>query len=350
MPASPRIAVLLPCHNEAAAIGRVISDFRRALPAAAIYVFDNNSNDRTVDVATAAGAIVRHESRQGKGHVVRRMFSDVEADLYLLADGDGTYDAASAPKMIAKLCAEYLDMVVGCRVQAGAHAYRRGHRFGNALLTGAVARLFGRQFTDILSGYRVLSRRFVHSFPALSTGFEIETEMTVHALELRMPIGEVDTPYAARIEGTVSKLKTVTDGLKIGRLIAALYRREYPARFFGAIGAALIMAALALAEPIILTFTRTGLVPRFPTAVLCVGLFLMASLSLTCGLVLDTVTHGRREVKRLAYLAAARASPRFAGRGHVVQLYPAAAAELSPSGPMFAVTSGVAASQVKTAD
>jgi glycosyltransferase involved in cell wall biosynthesis len=300
----PRIAVLLPCFNEAAAIKQVVADFRRALPEAAIYVFDNNSTDGTAEAASAAGAIVQREYRQGKGNVVRRMFSDVDADIYVLADGDGTYDAASAQKMIDKLRAEHLDMVVGCRSEAPTEAYRPGHRFGNAMLTGFVARLFGRQFTDILSGYRVFSRRFVASFPVLSTGFEIETEITVHALELRMPIGELLTPYGARIGGTVSKLNTVIDGFRIGRLILALYRREYPARFFGIIGGALALLALVLAWPILLTYFRTGLVPRLPTAVLCVGLILMAFLAFTCGLILDTVTHGRREMKRIAYLAA----------------------------------------------
>src|SRR5215831_17385108 len=223
VPARQRIAVLIPCYNEARAIFKVIEDFRQALPQADLYVYDNNSNDATMAVARAAGAIVRRESRQGKGNVVRRMFSDVDADVYVLVDGDGTYDARSAPEMIRRLIDENLDMVVGCRVESDEAAYRRGHRFGNALLTGCVAHLFGRQFNDILSGYRVFSQRFVRSFPALSSGFEIETEITVHALELRMPIAEIPTPYGARAAGTVSKLNTYKDGYKIIRTIVALY-------------------------------------------------------------------------------------------------------------------------------
>jgi len=302
-PARRRVAVLIPCYNEARTIFKVIEDFRFALPQAEIYVYDNNSTDATVAVARAAGAVVRRESRQGKGNVVRRMFSDVNADIYVMVDGDGTYDAASAPDMIRKLDEECLDMVVGCRVDTEQEAYRRGHRFGNAMLTGFVARLFGRQFNDILSGYRVFSRRFVRSFPALSSGFEIETEITVHALELRMPIAEVATPYGARVEGSASKLSTYKDGLKILRVIAALYRREHPARFFGAIGALFALASIVLASPIVVEYLNTGLVRRFPTAFLCVGLMLCAGGLFGSGLILDTVTHGRREIKRLMYLA-----------------------------------------------
>jgi glycosyltransferase involved in cell wall biosynthesis len=298
-----RIAVLIPCYNEAAEIARVVNDFREALPTARIFVFDNNSTDNTIDVATRAGAIVRREPRRGKGNVVRRMFSDIDADIYVLVDGDGTYDAGSAPQMIQRLRTESLDMVVGCRRETDEEAYRKGHRFGNALLTGFVGRLFGRQFADILSGYRVFSRRFVRSFPALSAGFEIETEMTVHALELRMPIAEVNTPYGARSADSASKLSTYRDGLRILRTILALYRREYPARFFGVIAGALAVVAVALAIPLLLTWLHTGYVPRFPTAILCVGLMLSAGLSLACGLILDTVTHGRKEIKRLLYLS-----------------------------------------------
>lgn len=299
----PRIAVLIPCYNEAAAIGSVVADYKSALPDAQICVFDNNSTDDTFEVARAAGASVWREYRRGKGNVVRRMFSDIDADVYVLVDGDGTYHAPSAPEMVRRLQDEGLDMVVGCRHDMVREAYRRGHRFGNAMLTGFVARLFGRQFADILSGYRVFSRRFVKSFPALSSGFEIETEMTIHALELRMPIGEVATPYGARADGSASKLNTYRDGARILRVIMALYRREYPARYFGIIAALLAITAVVLAIPIVATFLATGEVPRFPTAILCVGLMLSAGLSLACGLILDTVTHGRRELKRLVYLA-----------------------------------------------
>lgn len=300
-----RVAVLVPCYNEANAIFKVIEDFRRVLPDAAIYVYDNNSTDATVAVARAAGAVVRTESRQGKGNVVRRMFSDVDADVYVMVDGDGTYDPSTAVEMIRRLEDECLDMVVGCRVDTEQEAYRPGHRFGNSVLTGFVARLFGRQFNDILSGYRVFSRRFVRSFPALSSGFEIETEITVHALELRMPIAEVSTPYGARAAGTVSKLSTYKDGFKILRMIAALYRREYPARFYGVIGALFAASSFALAAPIVIEYLNTGLVRRFPTAFLCVGLMLCAGGLFGSGLILDTVTHGRREIKRLMYLASA---------------------------------------------
>jgi len=298
-----RVAVLVPCYNEAGAISQVIREFAVALPHAEIYVYDNNSTDGTAEMAEAAGAIVRREGRQGKGNVVRRMFSDIDADIYIMVDGDGTYDAASAPRMIRYLEEQKLDMVVGCRVDTVQEAYRPGHRLGNSLLTGCVAKLFGRQFHDILSGYRVFSRRFVRSFPALSAGFETETEITVHALELRMPIGEMETPYGARAAGTASKLNTYRDGFRILRMISALYRREYPARFFGIIGVAFALLSLAMAAPIIYQYWNTGLVTRLPTAVLCVGLMLCAGGSFACGLILDTVTHGRRELKRLMYLA-----------------------------------------------
>ncbi|HEU0043637.1 glycosyltransferase family 2 protein [Sphingomonas sp.] len=300
---TPTIAVLLPCYNEEAAIAQTVAGFRAALPDATVYVFDNNSVDRTVEVARAAGAVVRHERVQGKGAVVRRMFADIDADIYVMADGDATYDAASAPGLVARLLDERLDMVVGARVHEAAEAYRRGHRFGNTLLTGMLARLFGRSFTDILSGYRVFSRRFVKSYPALSTGFEIETDISVHALELRMPVAEVDTPYFARPEGSESKLSTYGDGWRILTTILTLYRIERPLLYFGAIGTALAVFALVLAFPLALTFARTGLVPRFPTAVGATGLVILAALSFTAGLILDTVVRGRREVRRLAYLA-----------------------------------------------
>ena len=303
MTSEPTIAVLLPCYNEEAAIAVTVAGFRAALPGATIYVYDNNSADRTVEVAIAAGAIVRRERVQGKGAVVRRMFADVDADLYVMADGDATYDAASAPALVARLLDEQLDMVVGSRVHDAAGAYRRGHRFGNALLTGMLARLFGRSFTDILSGYRVFSRRFVKSYPALSTGFEIETDISVHALELRMPVAEVETPYFARPEGSESKLSTYRDGWRILRTIVTLYRIERPLLFFGAIGALLALAAIILAIPLAITFAHTGLVPRFPTAIAATGLVILAALNGFAGLILDTVVRGRREFRRLAYLA-----------------------------------------------
>lgn len=299
----PSIAVLLPCYNEEAAIAQTVSGFRAVLPQATIYVYDNNSRDRTVEVARAAGAIVRTERIQGKGAVVRRMFADVDADIYIMADGDATYDAASAPAMVQRMLDEQLDMVVGCRVGEAATAYRRGHRFGNAMLTGMLARLFGRSFTDILSGYRVFSRRFVKSFPVLSAGFEIETEISVHALELKMPVAEVETPYFARPEGSVSKLSTYRDGWRILGTIVTLYRIERPLWFFGAFGIALLLLAFLLAMPLAITYAQTGLVPRFPTAILVTGLTILAALAGFAGLILDTVVHGRREMRRLAYLA-----------------------------------------------
>lgn len=297
------IAVILPCYNEEAAIDAVVEGFRKELPQARIYVYDNNSKDRTSEVAAAAGAIVRKETLQGKGNVVRRMFADVDADIYLMCDGDITYDAASAPALIAKLVDENLDMVVGCRIDSEAAAYRAGHRFGNALFTGFVATLFGNRFTDILSGYRVFSRRFVKSFPALSNGFETETELTVHALQLRMPIGELDTPYGARLEGSNSKLSTYRDGWRILLMITKLFKNERPLMFFTIIFGLLALVSLGLSFPVLLSYLETGLVPRLPTAVLAASTMLLAFLSLTCGLILDTVTQGRRELKRMAYLA-----------------------------------------------
>ena len=298
-----KIAVLLPCYNEEAAIAQTIAGFRDALPAATVYVYDNNSRDRTVEVARAAGAVVRTERMQGKGHVVRRMFADIEADVYVMADGDLTYDPASAPAMVEQLTAEGLDMIVGTRVHEAAEAYRRGHVLGNRAMTGLLASLFGRSFTDIFSGYRVFSRRFVKSFPALSAGFEIETEISVHALELKMPVGEVETRYLARPEGSASKLNTYRDGARIARTIATLYRIERPLWFFGSIAAALTLLAVVLSVPLLLTYLNTHLVPRFPTAILATGLVIVAFLNLFAGLILDTVVRGRREMKRLAYLA-----------------------------------------------
>ncbi len=299
---SLRVAVLIPCYNEQSAIGQVVLDFRDVLPGSTIYVYDNNSSDNTIEAARSAGAVVRDERRQGKGNVVRRMFADVDADVYVLVDGDATYDAASAPTMIRRLLDEQLDMVVGCRVHTADEAYRRGHRFGNAMLTGFVRWLFGKSFTDILSGYRVFSRRFVKSFPALSRGFETETELTVHALELRMPVAEVETPYGVRPQGSASKLSTYKDGLRILRLILALYKYERPLTFFAVLAAALAGGSIALGIPIVLEWVRTGLVPRFPTAILATGTMILAWLALTAGFVLEGVTRGRQELKRLIYL------------------------------------------------
>jgi glycosyltransferase involved in cell wall biosynthesis len=301
--AGQRIAVLVPCYNEEAAIAKVVADFATALPHAVIYVYDNNSSDRTIAVAQAAGAIVRRETHQGKGHVVRRMFSDIEADVYVLVDGDATYDAPSAHIMIARLFADRLDMVVGARVDHEQAAYRLGHRFGNKVLTGFVANVFGNTFRDILSGYRVFSRRFVKSFPVLTGGFEIETELTVHALELELPVAEIDTPYYARPVGSQSKLNTWRDGIKILGTIVKMYRSERPLGFFVAIGTSLAIVSIGLAIPLVVTYMDEGLVPRLPTAVLSTGLMVVACLAMTCGLVLDTVTRGRREMKRLAYLS-----------------------------------------------
>lgn len=297
-----RVAVLVPCYNEAAAVAKVVADFRAALPDAVIYVFDNNSSDDTAAIARAAGAVVRKEMHQGKGFVVRRMFSDVEADIYVLVDGDATYDAPSAPKMIDLLLRDHLDMVVGQRVDQEVAAYRAGHRTGNWLLTTFVATVFGPTFNDMLSGYRVFSRRFVKSFPMLSGGFEIETELTVHALELGLAAAEVPTPYYARPEGSASKLNTWRDGFRILWTIVQLYRSERPFAFFGAAGAVLALISIALAIPIVITFLETHLVPRLPTAILAMGLMLLAFLSIAVGLVLDTVSRGRREMKLLAYL------------------------------------------------
>ena len=299
----PRIAVLLPCYNEEAAIAATVEGFRRVLPEATIYVYDNNSRDRTREVAAAAGALVRSEYQQGKGRVVRRMFADIEADVYVMADGDLTYDPESAPEMVQKVLADQLDMVVGTRRHEAEDAYRGGHVLGNKLFTSLLSGLFGRSFTDIFSGYRAFSRRFVKSFPVLSQGFEIETEMSVHALELRMPVDEIETRYGARPEGSHSKLSTYSDGWKILKTIVTLYRVERPVLFFGGIGALLLVAAILLAIPLVLTYLQTGMVPRFPTAILVTGMTVIAVLCFFAGLILDTVTRGRREMRRLAYLA-----------------------------------------------
>jgi len=299
----PRVAVLIPCHNEAVTIAAVVGDFRRQLPDAAVYVFDNRSSDDTARIAAAAGAEVRSVTLLGKGNVVRRMFADVEADVYVMADGDGTYDAGAAGMLVDKLLAESLDMVVGSRVSEEAAAYRSGHRLGNAMLTHSVGFLFGSTFTDMLSGYRVFSRRYAKSFPANATGFEIETELTVHALQQRMPVAEVATRYGARPEGSASKLNTWRDGLRVLLTIFNLYKSEKPLAFYSLAFSLCSAAAVILAVPIFEVYFQTGLVPRIPTAMLCTGLVLLGVILLACGLVLDTVTRGRKEAKRLAYLS-----------------------------------------------
>lgn len=302
-PYSPSVAVIIPCYNEVVAISRVIHAFQVALPKAAIYAYDNNSTDGTDAAARAAGAIVGHEALQGKGHVVRRMFADIEADIYVLVDGDDTYDATAAPDMITALIERQLDMVTGVRVAESDGAYRPGHVLGNAVLTGAVQRIFGKRITDLLSGYRVFSRRFVKSFPAMASGFETETEFSVHALQLCMPIGELPTAYRERLTGSASKLRTVADGLAILRSIILLVKEERPLQFFSLAGVLLLVIGLGLGLPVVAEFLRIGLVPRLPTAVLATGFVLLSCLSFACGLILDSVTRGRRELKRLAYLA-----------------------------------------------
>ena len=305
-----RVAILLPCYNEEVTIAEVVEGFRQALPKAEIYVYDNNSTDRTVERAAAAGAIVRREPLQGKGNVVRRMFADIEADAYVMADGDGTYDPASAAAMIEHIERDNIDMVVGVRRQAGDDkAWRGGRHMGGRMLTRIVAFLFGKRFTDILSGYRTFSRRFVKSYPAIARGFELETELTVHALELRLPVAEIETPYKARPEGSESKLSAGRDGLQILRIILMLLKEERPFRFFGSISLVLAVISVAISYPLLITYIETGLVPRVPTAVLSTGLMLLAFLGATCGLILDSVSRGRREQKRMAYLAAAQIAP-----------------------------------------
>lgn len=299
---SPRIAVLIPCYNEAEAIESVVKDFAAALPTASIYVYDNNSTDETKARAARAGAIVRTETFQGKGNVVRRMFADIEAEAYVLVDGDGTYDAASAAAMVDTLLANSLDMVNGSRVPVSSAAFRPGHVFGNKLLTGTVAAIFGNRLRDMLSGYRVFSRRFVKSFPALASGFETETELTVHALELRLPLAEIQTPYRDRPPGSKSKLNTFRDGFRILRTIVYLVKEERPMQFFSLLALALFASSIILGWPVIATYIETGLVPRLPTAVLAVGTMILAAVSLVAGLILDTVTLSRREMKRLHYL------------------------------------------------
>ena len=298
-----KVAVLVPCYNEETTVAKVVEDFRAALPAAEIFVFDNNSTDNTGSVASASGAAVFLEKHRGKGFVVRRMFSDVEADVYVLVDGDATYDAPSVRLMVKRLLEGRLDMVVGSRVESEQAAYRAGHRTGNKLLCAFVALVFDSTLNDVLSGYRVFSRRFVKSFPVLSGGFEIETELTIHALQLGLAIDEIPTPYCARPTGSVSKLNTWRDGFRILLTLFNLYRAERPLAFYTGVGAAAAVASIAFAIPIVVTYLETGLVPRLPTAVLATGLMLSALLCMAVGLVLDTVTRGRREMKLLAYLS-----------------------------------------------
>jgi glycosyltransferase involved in cell wall biosynthesis len=308
--AAPEIAVIIPCHNEEVAIGRVIDAFRAALPGSMIFAYDNCSTDGTSRVAREHGAVVRFEPQKGKGNVVRRMFADVEADIYVMVDGDDTYDASAAPEMIRVLMAESVDMVTAIRDEKSEDAYRKGHRLGNWLLTGLVAYIFGNRSQDMLSGYRVMSRRFIKSFPALSAGFEIETELTIHALQLRCPIAERRTPYKERPPGSISKLSTFRDGYRILRYIALLVKEELPLAFFGLLSGLMVATGVVLAIPLWLTYLETHLVPRLPTAVLIVGLILGGSLSLVCGLILSTVTRARNEMKRLHYLAQSIRLPR----------------------------------------
>lgn len=298
----PSIAVLVPCFNESATIGQVVSDFRAVLPGAAIHVYDNNSSDDTAERARLAGAVVHAERRQGKGYVVRRMLADVQADYYVLVDGDATYDAPSSARMLQALIEQDLDLVNGRRVATQTAAYRPGHRFGNRLFTALIGSLFGRQIDDVLSGYKVFSRRFAKSFPVFSGGFEIEAELAVHALTLGVPLLEVDTPYAVRPQGSSSKLRAVPDGLKILRAILSLFKAERPLLFFSAAAALLSLLSIGLAVPLLIDYLETGLVPRLPTAILCTGVMVGAMLAFTCGVILESVKRGQREIKRLLYL------------------------------------------------
>jgi Glycosyltransferases involved in cell wall biogenesis len=301
--AQPRVAVLVPCYNEATTIASVVTDFRLVLPHATIYVYDNNSKDGTAEIAREAGAVVRSETRQGKGQVVRRMFADIDADCYVLVDGDNTYSAPAAVKAIESVLSDGVDFVNIARVSTATEAYRTGHRLGNVVLTEMVRFFFGRQTSDMLSGYKVLSRRFVKSFPAMSSGFETETELTVHALEMRMPMAEFSAPYKERPPGSVSKLNTFRDGWRILMLIARLIKDERPLKFFSTIGLLMVALAVGISIPVLLTYLETGLVPRLPTAVLSVGLVITGFLSIFTGLILDVVTKSRQEMKRMAYLA-----------------------------------------------
>lgn len=300
---SENIAVLIPCYNEEVTIRSVVEAFKKELPNAIIYVYDNNSTDKTRDKAAEAGAVVRHETIQGKGNVVRRMFADIEADIYVMVDGDHTYHAPSATKLIHKLKSESLDMVVGCRKAVEKSSYRSGHRFGNKLFTTFVAVLFGRTFSDILSGYRVFSRRFVKSFPCMSGGFEIETELTIYSLDMSLPVGEVETPYTSRPDGSESKLSTYKDGLRVLQMIFLLAKEIRPFLFFSCFFFLFFMLALITGIPVILEFFETGLVARFPTAILSTGMMILSFLSLLSGIILDSLSRGRKELKKLTYLS-----------------------------------------------
>ena len=320
------IAVLVPCYNEEAAIAKVVADFRAALPGATVYVYDNNSRDQTTARAREAGAVVRSETRQGKGNVVRRMFADIEADIYVLVDGDDTYDASAAPHMITRMIADGADLLTGRRIHTQAAAYRPGHVMGNRLLTGLTALLFNVHLSDMLSGYRIFSRRFVKSFPFTAEGFAIETELTIHAVRLMMPMTEMDTRYKERPAGSVSKLNTWRDGFRILGTIGYLVREERPLLFFASIAALFVAVAVLIGAPVVSEYFHTGLVPRLPTAVLATGLMVIAFLSLTCGLILDTVTRGRWEAKRMAYLA-------MPGPGHLHDRYAELAAGVAEDRP-----------------
>ncbi|MES0863529.1 glycosyltransferase family 2 protein [Ruegeria sp. SCPT10] len=301
-PQGLEIAVILPCYNEAVAIGETVAQFRAALPGATIYVFDNNSTDNTTQVAREAGAVVRTENLQGKGNVVRRMFADVEADVYVMADGDATYDSAAAPQLVQLLVSQNLDMVNGARVNKETEAYRRGHKFGNALFTGLVKFFFSDKINDLLSGYRVFSRRFVKSFPALSNGFEIETELTVHAMQMRMPIGEVQTSYFSRLPESNSKLSTFKDGWRILKMISLLIKEEKPMVFFMSLALIFFLPSLSVFLSVLNEFLQTGIVSRFPSLIVAVAGFVAAMLSVVCALILDSLARGRREIRRLSYL------------------------------------------------
>lgn len=331
-PGALRVALFVPCRNEQATIARVVGDFARCLPAAECHVFDNASTDATAEVARAAGAQVHHVALRGKGNVVRRAFADLEADVYLMVDGDATYEAGAAPALVRRLLEERLDMVVGARVDRERAAYRPGHRFGNRLLTRCASVLFGNTFEDMLSGYRAFSRRYVKSFPAHAAGFEIETELAVHALQLRMPAAEVPVAYGVRPEGSASKLNTWRDGARILGTIVRLFNSERPLLFFSLGSGASLLLALGLAVPLLQTYLETGLVPRFPTAILCSALVMLSALALACGLILDNVARGRIEAKRLAYLAI----PATRGELPVAQVAPPAAVASPDSVPAAA--------------
>jgi hypothetical protein len=300
---TPRVAVVLPCHNEATSIARVVREFQSALPKARVIVFDNASSDETARIAREAGAEVFFEPRPGKGNVVRRIFADIDADIYVMADGDGTYDATAAPRLVAAVAEDNVDMVVGARAEVFEEAHRRGHAMGNRLFNRVYTALFGAGFADIFSGYRAFSRRFVKSFPALSSGFEIETELSVHASQLKLPTAEILLPYGAREEGSASKLHTIRDGARILLTFALLLKETRPAAFFGSLAAVTMIAAMGLAGPILTTYAETGLVPRLPTVILCTGLTLCAALMGVCGLILDSLARARVEQKRILYLA-----------------------------------------------